>query len=514
MGGQRLGYSFLLVVLISAWILLFNLGGLPLTDPDEPVYAETAKEMIQFNDYLSPRIFGEFWYDKPPMYYWLAAGSFKLFGISEFTARFPSALAGILCVLAVYVSACRLFNERAGMLSALVLATSLEFFYVAKGSVTDMTLTLFLTVALLAFLEKRYYLFYIGAALATVTKGPIGLVFPGTIIFLHWLLHRNFKEIWKMKLPAGILIYMVIAVPWYWLMYQHHGADFIDTFFGFHNFVRFTQPEHNETSAWYFFVPVLIAGFMPWTAVMVQALWRVLTEGTRSWRSHSFLLVWAAFIFVFFSISQTKLVSYILPVFPPLAMLVGWYLDMIWEQRYGSSRPFAWPVLLTVLGGLLSMALIMAAKEIPALMNGAIAASVVFLAMILGVWYAIFRRAVATAFWIQVFGMIVFSMLFMVMLLPPAVPMIQSRDISEAFRAQYDGSSEVYVDKFLRPGFAFYSGTYGREIKKNEIENVLDSEGKAYIVTRISEFKQASEEKRQKTIILVETGDKVLLLKQ
>ncbi|MBP2654500.1 MAG: hypothetical protein H6Q73_2069 [Firmicutes bacterium] len=510
--GQRFGFSFVLIVFITALILFFNLGGIALTDPDETVYAETAREMIQFNDYLSPRIYGEFWYDKPPMYYWLTAGSFHLFGDGEFAARFPSALLGVFCVLYVYFAGARLFNERAGLAGALTLATSIEFFYLGKGAVTDMTLNLFLTVALLAFIERKYYLLYVFAALATVTKGPIGLVFPGVIIFLYLAMTRNFSSLLKMKLPIGIIIYAVIAVPWYALMYQHHGTVFIDTFLGFHNLTRFTTPEHPETSAWFFFVPILLVGFVPWTSVMIQAIWRALTEGNQYRRPLAFLMIWAAFVFIFFSVSQTKLVSYILPMFPPLAMIVGWYLDRIWDLKRGS-RPFTWPVLLTVFGALLSFALVSLAKSMPDVMQGAVAAALVFTVMIIGVWHAIFRWNIGRAFWIQVLGMAVFSIILITLLLPQASPMLQSREVAKEFVSQYDGNSPVYVEKQLHPGFAYYSGCYGTEIKVGELKTVIDANKRAYFAVRHSEYKLLNEADKQKVTTLAEFGDKMLLLK-
>ncbi|MBP2643289.1 MAG: hypothetical protein H6Q67_1176 [Firmicutes bacterium] len=147
------------VFIVTCLMILFsNLGGIALLDPDEPVYAETAKEMIQFQDYLSPRIYGEFWYDKPPMYYWLAALSFKALGASEFAARLPSTLSALLCVILVSCYAAKKLNYRAGLFSGLVLVTTFEFFYLAKGAVTDSTLNLLLTACLLAMLEKRYLL--------------------------------------------------------------------------------------------------------------------------------------------------------------------------------------------------------------------------------------------------------------------------------------------------------------------------------------------------------------------
>ena len=144
---KRLDGRFWLVAIIAAIILFINLGTIPLLDPDEPVYAETPKEMIHFNEFLSPRIYGEYWYDKPPMYYWLVTAAFKVFGVSEFSARFPSAFLGLAGVTALYLHGCRLFSKRAAMAAALVLATSIEYFYLGKAAVTDITLTFCLTLA-------------------------------------------------------------------------------------------------------------------------------------------------------------------------------------------------------------------------------------------------------------------------------------------------------------------------------------------------------------------------------
>ena len=295
------GGSFLLIALLSLVIFFFYLGGIPLLDPDEPVYAQTPKEMLAFSDLISPRIYGEFWYDKPPMYYWLVAGAYQLFGINEFAARFPSALLGLITVLYIYQMGTRFFGERAGFLSAMILATSIEFFYLGKAAVTDMTLTFCLTVALLSFIDKRYYLFYIFAGLATVTKGPVGILFPAIIIFIYLLVTRRWHELTAIKLPQGIFIFAAVALPWYVAMYQLHGAAFIDTFIGFHNVTRFTSPEHPEGVLWYYFIPVLILGFFPWSAVAVQAVWASIVNGNRAFSKLAFLNCWAWFIFLFFT---------------------------------------------------------------------------------------------------------------------------------------------------------------------------------------------------------------------
>lgn len=509
---ERLGLGFLILTFITALILFFNLGGVPLLDPDEPVYAETAKEMLQFHDLLSPRIYGEYWYDKPPMYYWLTAGSFQLFGANEFAARFPSALLGLVCVLYVYSAGSRLFDARAGLMGALVLATSIEFFYLGKAAVTDITLTLFLTVSLLSFLTKRYYWFYIGAALAMVTKGPIGLLFPGAVVFLFLLVTRNFSELGKMKIPAGAVLYLVIALPWYVFMVQLHGNAFVDTFIGYHNITRFTSPEHPAGLLWYYFIPVLILGFLPWTAVMVQALWKAAYESREDSRNLIFLLVWAGFIFVFFSVSQTKLISYILPMYPPLAMVVGWYFNRISDWRYGS-RPFAWPTVFTLLAALVWGGLFVGVKSMPELMAGAVVVAALFGIMTVGLWYFIWRREIEKAFWLQVAAMTLFSLILLTMLLPQAAPTLNSRDVAQEFVAHYDGKSPVYVTKFLRPGFAFYSGVYGQELNSDQIGKLLAGGEKVYLVLRSSDYKALGEVQKQKLTVVATIDNKMVVLK-
>lgn len=505
----------ILIILLAGFIMLFNLGGVPLLDPDEPVYAETPKEMLRFGDFVSPRIYGEFWYDKPPMYYWLVAASFKLFGVNEFAARFPSALLAVACALYVYYAASRLFGERAGLVSALVLTTSIEFFYLGKAAVTDMTLCFFLTVSLLAFLEKRYYLFYICAGLATVTKGPVGFLFPGAIIFIYMLLTRSFSLLREMKIPAGVVLFAVSGLPWYIAMYSIHGNAFVETFLGFHNVTRFTSPEHPEGVLWYYFIPVLLLGFLPWTAVMAQAVWTALTDSRyQHARPLLFLLVWAAFIFLFFTASRTKLVSYILPMYPPLAMIVGWYIDRIWDQRRGA-RPFGWPLLLTVFGGLFAAGAVWGAQaKMPALLPGAYATAATFAVMIAGTWYFVWRRDVDRAFWLQVAGMAVFTVVLMTLLLPPAAPAFHARDISRAFTSHYDGKSPVYVIKFLRPGFSFYAGVYGNELKPEGWDKALATPGRVYYVVRRPDYNVLSDADKARLQVLATADAKMLLVKQ
>lgn len=506
--------DLLLVIAITSLILFVNLGGIPLLDPDEPVYAETPKEMLKFNDFLSPRIYGEYWYDKPPMYYWLVAGSFKLLGVSELASRLPAALMALATVIVVYFAGVRLFSARAGLISSLVLATSIEFFYLGKAAVTDTTLNFFLTACLLAFFTGRYYLFYILSGLAVVTKGPVGLLFPGAIIFLYMLFGRRFDLLRHMKIPAGIVLFSITAIPWYWMMYSIHGNAFIETFLGFHNITRFTSPEHPEGVLWYYFIPVLILGFFPWTSILIQSVWASFTESRGKFQPLLFLNIWAWFIFLFFTVSRTKLVSYILPMFPALALIAGWYLDRVWELRY-KGKVLSWPVMLSILTLLFAGGMLYGVKMMPALQTGVYLSVATFVLMAAAVWYFIKHKEYGGAFWTKITAMAVFSVILVTLMFPQAAPNFTAREISQDFKAAYDGKSAVYVVKFLRPGFSFYSGYYGKEMKTgDDIAKYINEEKRAYFVIRQSEYKRLAAQELAQVKLLSTRADKVLLLKE
>ncbi len=510
----KLGSGFWLVAIVSIIIIFSNLGGIPLLDPDEPVYAETPKEMITFNEFVSPRIYGEYWYDKPPMYYWLVAASYKVFGISEFSARFPSAFLGVLCTLVVYFAGRRLFNERAGIVGALVLTTSIEFFYLGKAAVTDMTLLLFLSLSLLAFIDKKYYWAYFFAALATVTKGPIGLLFPGAIVFSYILVTRNWALLKAMSIPSGLVLYALVALPWYIAMYQIHGNPFIETFLGFHNMTRFTSPEHPEGVLWYYYIPVLMVGFFPWTAIMFQSMWASLRKSKKDFSVLVFLNCWAVVIFMFFTFSQTKLVSYILPMYPPLAMIVGWYIDRLWTQKHENSNA-SWGILLLILSVLFTGGMLAGLETMPELQSGVYMTGLIFILMAVGVAYFLWKKAIGRALGIQIVGMTLFSMVLVYVLFPAAAPQFTMKSAAQEFSTIYDGNSPVYIIKFLHPGFTFYTDIYGREVKEDsEVIRAIQENNQAYFVLRKSDYLRLPESQQQSLTLLKNIDDMVLLLKK
>lgn len=502
-----------MIVCVAGIVMFSYLGTQPLLDPDEPVYAETAKEMLAFHDFVSPRIYGEFWYDKPPMYYWLVAGAFKIFGVGEFAARFPSALLAVGGGIAVYLAGRRMFSERAGLLSALVLTTSLEYFYLGNAAVTDMTLTFFLTAALLSFLERKYYAFYVFSALSVVTKGPVGLFFCSVITGAYLLMTGNLTTLKKMKLVRGTVLFSIIALPWYLAMYWHHGMAFINTFLGFHNVTRFLQPEHASGKIWYFYIPVVMIGFFPWTAFLAQAFAKGVKEKGEKRNSCIFLAIWASAVFVFFSLSQTKLVSYILPMFPSLALLVGYYLDKAWEQeRYGILKRSA--LLFGAAVAILAVALFYGGAAVTAALIAPVKVmtGILFL-MAVAVFFYSWRRDFRAVMTTYTIGMLLFITFLMTQMLPIVAPAVSVKEFVGVFNQYYNGRGTVYVAKFYRPGFMFYSGVPSVELDSENLKSVINKNETAYFIMKRDNFEELPQEIKDKVQIKALQEDKILFIR-
>lgn len=508
--------SLLILIIIVAFNIFFGLGSIPLLDPDEPVYAETAREMIRFNDYLSPRIYNEYWFDKPPMYYWLVAGAIHAFGDNEFSARFPSALMAVLTVIMIYCSVTKLFNERAGFWSALVLATSVQFFYLGKAAVTDMTLLFFLTGALLCYLHKHYWLMYVCMALATVTKGPIGIVFPGAIIFLHIICTGQWRRILQMHCLRGLILFLLIASPWYYLMYQVHGMEFINTFLGFHNITRFTTPEHPTRVLWWYYFPVIILGIFPWTGLLLQSIKAAIADcRTEEMQTMIFMQIWWLFTFIFFTLSQTKLVSYILPMFPALAILIGWNIARMNKENYGVH--WSWVFGTAIMFLLLSVGWIIGGQYFPEIAFGGIVLSVVTFVLGVSIILALVRyRDVAFAAGLHVVTGGLIMIIGFSFLLPVIANHFSVKEIVKVYQTKCDQEKNVYVDKFLRPGFMYYSGEPGIEVKpkSGDLDAVLNDSQPKYILVRGLEYRRLKNKEQIKNFSEIKEIDDIYLLEK
>lgn len=373
--------DLILLTVGIAFVFGLFLGTRPLSVPDEGRYAEIPREMCVLHDFVTPHLNGVNYFEKPPLFYWLQAGAIKVFNplilsteqawnpskrnrywppISEWTVRLPNAIAALLACLFVYASGRILFERRAGLLSAVILASSLLFFALARMVTLDMTLSTCLSGSLFAFLlaanqppsvSRRclFYSAYLFAGLAVLTKGLIGILFPSMIIGLWMLLSRQGYLFKQSYLPSGVLLFLLLVLPWH-LLVQARNPEFFQFYFVDQQFLRYsTLIAQRYQPSWYF-IPIFIVGFLPWVCFLPQAIWSLFSSNGKSFKeknNYIFLLLWVGIIFLFFSFSHSKLIPYILPIFPALALLTGHYLSTHWQQcrktQWGYiAVPLAW----------------------------------------------------------------------------------------------------------------------------------------------------------------------------
>jgi 4-amino-4-deoxy-L-arabinose transferase-like glycosyltransferase len=324
---------------LSGGLFLFRLGTPGLFDADEPAYAQAAREMLETGDWVTPRFNGRPRFDKPILYYWLITLSYRVFGVTEFAVRVWSALAGVILVGLVAWAARRAFGSPADLWAGVVFATNPLTALLARAAVTDMLLTLFVTTAILAGLEAlggsrgaRWWarLLWTAMGLAVLVKGPVGVLIPvfalgGSLIFLQ----ERWRALGRLVPWEGPVAFVVLALPWYGLVLAANGWSFVEGFLIKHHITRYTGVVSSHAGPIWFYVPVLLIGFFPWSGFLPAALWRAgkaarLREGSNP---ADRLLVacacWVTGVFVFFSFAGTKLPSYLFPAFPALALLVG-----------------------------------------------------------------------------------------------------------------------------------------------------------------------------------------------
>lgn len=321
----------LLFVAALLCYLTFN-ASIPVTDPVESNYALTAKEMLESKDWLSPRIYGEYWFDKPIMIYWLIALSYKVFGINEFAARLPSGVFSAASIILVYWFANRMYNRQTAWLAAIILATSLEFWILARLIVTDAALLFFSSLAMASFylgLTERgrgwYYLAYAAAGLAVLTKGPVGIVLPGLTIFVYIILTRQWHLFVKLRIFSGLVVFALVAGPWYGAMYLVHGQDFVNTFLGLHNYLRATVSEHPDDNVFYYYLVLFPVSLLPWAGVLFKFLKDMRRQVTGG--LDVYLVIWPGVMLTFYTLMATKYLTYVFPASFPAAILLGKLLN-------------------------------------------------------------------------------------------------------------------------------------------------------------------------------------------
>lgn len=374
-GFGRQGLLDLTALFIGIFIFYFLfLGAHPLLTPDEAGYTEVSRGMLVNRSFWIPLLNGMPFFDKPPLFYWLQMGAMSIFGVSEWAARCPTALLGTMTCLWMYGLGRVLFDRLTGLLSAVVLATSLFFFLMSHYANLDLSVAAFLTASLSCFIMALQFpkgkkatilllLAYFFSGLAVLTKGLIGVAFPAMIVGVWLLLTKQWFLLRRVHLGWGLLIVLLINLPWLLLVQKQH-PEFWHYYFYIQQYSRFISHHFNSKQPIWFYGPVILGGMLPWTLFLGQAIIQRVTRMRLRFKEYAndlFLLLWPLLILIFFSIPTSKTLGYILPVLPPLAVLIGCYL----RQHWFDPAPSPWEFILAgVLSFLSAAALLIFSQQL------------------------------------------------------------------------------------------------------------------------------------------------------
>ncbi len=360
--------AIIAAVLVPAIAFFTQLATIGLVGPDEPRYAWIARAMAQTHDWVTPRLYGQPWFEKPVLYYWAAGIAFRFLKSGEIAARLPSAIAALLATCAIGWFALKEYGERVTWIAIMIFATTAAAIAFSRAATPDMLFSASLTFAMVCageILREAGLLrglntasvddsqrplassalgaAFFGASLgaATLAKGPAAIVLAGGSLALWALCTRNWKALRRFAQPYAIGAFAIVAVPWYAIC-AWRNPDFLRTFLYLHNVERYISPVFQHVQAFWFFGPILLFALIPWTILLLPAA----AEGWRLWREKSwhkspgfFAACWVMFTIVFFSASQSKLPGYILPAIPALALLLAIGFERLvaqtkWPTRY------------------------------------------------------------------------------------------------------------------------------------------------------------------------------------
>jgi len=355
----------------AALLFLFALGTRDFWAPVEPRYGEIVRVMFLKGEWIVPTINGDLYTDKPILYFWLALLASKLAGaVSEWTVRLPAALGGVGMVLTTYGLGRDFFSARVGFVTALVLATCVRVIWEARWAHIDAFFCFFFILAIYfgarALLRKgrpnEILLAYACMALATLAKGLIGIVLPGLLFSAYVLARRDWHLIADAKLPFGVLIFLAITAPWFYLIQQATDGRWLADFIYIHHLQRFTAGAGHR-QPFYYYLTTLPVDFMPWTVFAVAALF-AFRDCRKAWADPyiQFFLLWFIVVFIFFSLSDTKRDLYLMPLLPPLALFVGNFIDVLAAGRWTHDALYRWlPMIFFLLVALIALGFPLAA---------------------------------------------------------------------------------------------------------------------------------------------------------
>jgi len=334
MGKKQFTYVLVALSLSTFLYYCWMLGDRPFATPDEARYVEIPREMLVTGDFITPRLNGVKYFEKPPLFYWLQAGMMKIFGLSEVSMRLVNVAMAVGGVVATYAFAASLYSFWVGLVAAFILATSPLYFGLAHMILLDMSTSIFITLSLFSFYKaftssplgrvrgRRLWFwgFAVACGLGVMTKGIMALAIPGPIIVAWLTLTRQWGQLRPFYPLTALAIFSSLVVPWH-IIVMIKNPEFTHKYFLVEHFLRFTTNYHARYQPIWFFIPIVLIGLFPWIAALPRSLKNIKQDPLKL-----YLTLWVGWVMTFFSVGNSKLIPYILPAFPPLAILLaqGW----------------------------------------------------------------------------------------------------------------------------------------------------------------------------------------------
>lgn len=459
------------VLLAILWLLAWAVGlQRSLGEPDEGRYAEIAREMLVSHDWVTPRLDGFLFFDKPPLHYWASATAYLAFGVHPWTARLWCVLTGLLAMLAVGWAGKRLFGREVGGYAMAILGSSMVFAMAAHIDTLDIAVAAFLGMGMAFFMVAQFdpsavhqrvwlnVLMWASLALAILSKGLIGVVLPGVALVVFALWQRNIRMIWRTSPWLGLLVIAVIAAPWFVMICRVH-PEFFDYFFIREHFTRFLTSDDGRSKPLWFFMPVVVLGLFPWTLMLPwqRSDWKLLDLRNPARR---FLLVWVGVTFLFFSASHSKLTFYVLPLWPAAALLLAWLVARMsvktMVQRLWWLAALAGCAAAGAVIGILTVRSISEEAIRAALRGGAEGLAMIALAAMVGAWAAQRGRRPLAIHLLALSSLLAWQLVLVSS--QAYVDLKSAAPVARVVKAAMGPDTEIFVVQAYQGGLPFYVG--------------------------------------------------------
>ncbi|MFH1692391.1 MAG: phospholipid carrier-dependent glycosyltransferase [Candidatus Omnitrophota bacterium] len=458
-------------ILIALSYLFFIFGNsiVNLTNPDEVFYAQTAKEMVSHKTWMVPYLFDAPNFEKPIFTYWFLRIGYILFGVTNFGARFFCAFFAALGVIAVYFFSFLAFDDKKkAFLSALILMSSSLYLGLARTVFTDMIFTVLILFAFLSFFwgyvrsrrkTPAILLFFFFCGLATLTKGPLGFFMPLVAVLMFLALRRDLKYVFCLQVLWGFLLFSLTAVPWYWVIYKQFGQSFINEFFVNDHWRRVLEAEHLSNDHWYFYPLSMVACMFPWSIFVFLSFFHFVKKlKTKDVQPvYLYLLCWIAVVFIVFQAAHSKLVSYIFPLFPALAIIASDFMTDgkgIKARKFFISSIFSWSVLMCFPIALIVSSIKYASYAPPKIFLYSFV--VLYVAQLMLMLFFILKRR----FWGQIYMLVLqIPLLFYFFLFShgQAANYLSSKEACRYLTSHYDIHNAIICSKPFMRGVRFYT---------------------------------------------------------